>query len=455
MSTEPISTIDEKKAAEEGNTTEEADWQGFFKNFSHGLITGILVGVVFIGSAGLFLTKVVNANILPTELEAEPYKNVKRLVDIELIYMNPVKKLCCYGLGFWSDPESYNIQEANFVNKGINLDFMENFKNTWLCSLKYKADPSTVPELDTDSKMTAYLRSHDPIRKSPFWTFEYETLKPMLCMSFTFVSNIFYYMNYLPEWATMLFCALFFSVILTIVYICNFFYGVGSHISHVSELWNNFWKPEFNKGIDPNQLNWNWISTCFFFFLYLTPVFWSAIMTPAFITIYTFYKALSANYIVRTKQNESPKEQLNFISFIKNVMYYKKTFIIILVMFNLMAATNEYLGVSYLPGVIIAVLILVFGMNILDVSVPEELYKVTNVKASFPPLHQPVVKMEGETNNCVPIPIEKSNTEDTTQSILSKLTNNPINVLNQTGGKIYKGGRAKIPKVKRYNIQLV
>ena len=48
MSTEPISTIDEKKAADEGNTTEEADWQGFFKNFSHGLITGILVGVVFI-----------------------------------------------------------------------------------------------------------------------------------------------------------------------------------------------------------------------------------------------------------------------------------------------------------------------------------------------------------------------------------------------------------------------
>ena len=419
-----------------------------------GLITGIFVGVVFIGSIGLFLSKVANANILPIDINAEPYTTAKRTVDIGLIYMNPVKQLCCYGLGFWADPSSYRIQEANFVNPTAKLDYMENFKNTWLCSLGYKANPITSLEYmaiiekcagnDIKEKMQDFLLHNDMPRKSAFWEFEYETLKPMLCTSFTIVSNIFYYMNYLPEWATMLFFALFFSVILTIVYIGNFIYSVFSHVSHLSDFWNNLWEDKYNKGISRTTPGFNWISTCFFFFLYLTPVFWSAIMTPAFITLYTFYKALLANYVVRKHEKEDPPKQMNFISFVKNVMYYKKTFIIILVMFNLMAATNEYLGVTYLPGVIIAVLILIFSMNVLAVDEPLELF-TASIKVDFPPLKHPIVKIDDGTGtpvkNCVADAVVKDINTDESGNKISMLTGQKINVLLSNDTKITSGGK--------------
>ena len=447
---------EDPKEEKKDEETDKPDWKGFFKNFSNGLITGVFIGVVFIGSIGLFLSKVANANILPTDLTAEPYTNLKRTVDIDLIFMNPVKQLCCYGLGFWADPEpkTYRIQEANFVNDNAGLDFMANFKNTWLCSLGYKADPGSLPE-----NIAKYKATKEVFYLSPFWTFEQNTLKSMLCMSFTIVSNVFYYMNFLPEWATMLFFALFFSIILTVIYISNFIYGIFSHISNILELWKNLWDINYNSGIS-EHFGWSWITTFLYFMLYLIVIFWSAIITPSFITLYTFYKALSANYVVRKKgQTEKNAEKMNFISFIKNVMYYKKTFIIILVMLNLMGTTNEYLGASYLPGVIIAVLILIFGMNILAVEEPLELFKILP-NAVFPPLEHPVVRIDPNVtvNNCVAEALLTKPPTDGNAN--STATGEKINVLktstsNLTGGS---GGREKkvtIPKVKRYNIQLV
>jgi hypothetical protein len=126
MSTTESTSIDEKKAEDSGSTTDKADWKGFSTVFSSSLITGIFFGVVVIGSMGLFLAKVANANILPTECDIEPYPSSKknellieaRDVAMEIIYMNPVKILGLFGLKFWEEPtsENYFIQEANFVN---------------------------------------------------------------------------------------------------------------------------------------------------------------------------------------------------------------------------------------------------------------------------------------------------------------------------------------------------
>ena len=108
MSTTEASAIDEKKAEESGTTTDKADWKGFTTVFSSSLITGIFFGVVVIGSMGLFLAKVANANILPTDCKMQPFPSDKeketlvqaRDVAIDIIYMNPVKILPLYGLKF-------------------------------------------------------------------------------------------------------------------------------------------------------------------------------------------------------------------------------------------------------------------------------------------------------------------------------------------------------------------
>ena len=445
MSTEEPTAIDEKKAEEEGSVAKPASWPDFFKKFGNGLITGILVGVVFFGSIGLFLTKIADANILPTDIKAEPYAQGKmRAVPVDLIYMNPVKNFGYFGLGFWDEPTSFNIQEANFVNPN-GLDFLENFKNTWLCSLLGKAAPKGP--------------NQEPLFKSAFWTFEYDALKSNLCMSFTILQKIFYYMNYLPEWATMILFALFFIVIIAAINFLNFCYSIISHVSNIPDLFKHVFYPKTLNGNASDNHGFDWLFACFWFYVYLIVGFWSTVLSPFFITLYTFFKALSANYYVRMKEQQDPPQKMNLFNFIKNVLYYKKTFLIILVMFNLISAANDYLGSSYMPGVVIAIIILIFGMKILVTDVPTELYDVAK-NAVFPSLSQKDVPIvDTSINLCDPSDLKP----DVNAANANKIgvTNQPYDVLNkasssQMGGSGFKGGRAKkAPKVKMYNIQLV
>ena len=105
MSETETTSIDEKKAEDSGTTTDKGDWKGFSTAFSSVLVTGIFFGVVVIGSMGLFLAKVANANILPTDYKIQPYPSDKandnlikaREVATAIIYMNPVKILPFFG----------------------------------------------------------------------------------------------------------------------------------------------------------------------------------------------------------------------------------------------------------------------------------------------------------------------------------------------------------------------
>jgi len=465
MSTDEPTTIDEKKAEDSGSTTKKADWKGFSKTFSNSLITGIFLGVIVLGSVGLFLAKVANANILPTDcnIDIEPYpaieptldKVLPRVVPMEIIYMNPVKLLNNYGLNFWSEPAQYYVQEANFVNDNANLNFMEDFKNSWLCSLKKKAYPRADKDKASDiiavnstrssvsGDLVTDLQTHIRAREnkvegghmldmrpdmisrpspddttitpdinslpqnSPFWAYEFETMRKTTCTSFSIINSVFFYMNYLPEWATMIIFALFFSVIITFIFLINWGYGLWVHLSNFGKMIDNLYNPEkFNENnltsVTKPKGEWNswsniWfqIKNIFYVFAYFIGALYSAIIiSPTIVTFYALFKALGANYVVRDKTtnkvpDDAPKQ--NVFSFIKSTLYYKKTFLIILVMINLMGITNEYLGPSYLPGVIIAILILIFGLKILETTEPADLCLVKNPK--FPSLNQPKVNL--------------------------------------------------------------
>jgi hypothetical protein len=439
MSTEEPSAIDEKKAEEEGTTTEKTDWGGFFKNLGNGLIIQIFIGVVCIGSIGLFLAKAANANVFPTDIDMQPYKDIERKVKLDAIYMNPVKILPYFGLGFWEEPEKFWIQEANFVNPMADLNFMDKFFNTWLCSLQSKIPPNSTPS---------------------FWSYELNVLKSMMCMSFVFISSIFFYMNYLPEWLTMLVFALFFSIILIVIYIGNFFYGIYSHVIKLLDLFS-----ETLNSKEINQTLYDYPRICMYFTLYFIATIFSMMISPALITAYTLFKSLSVNYITRNKSQKpgEPVQKMNLISFIKNVLYYKKTFIIILAMLKLMSSTNTYLGSTYMPGVIIAILVVIFYMKIL---VPDDasdyLYPVVNT--NFPTVEPSIVEKGGEVKTCAE-PVNNVIDTSSINSDVSKITGQPVNVLQEitggiTGGrksfKNMEGGRSKkIPKSKLYNIKLV
>jgi hypothetical protein len=196
--------------------------------------------------------------------------------------------------------------------------------------------------------------------------------------------------------------------------------------------------------------------------LYFWAAFFSVIISPALITVYTLFKALSVNYIVRKKDNKTdePIQRMNLISFIKNGVYFKKTFIMILIMLKLMSSANSYLGSSYMPGVIIAILILIFKLNILIPDDAEDsLFSVLNT--TFPALDQqvpkegPLVDMCDPDHNTKPKPNINLNTNPN----ISIVTKQPSNVLEVTSSsnKMMGGGKRKnsMPKQKIYKIKLV
>jgi|688.fasta_scaffold45487_5 hypothetical protein len=492
MSETETTTIDEKKAEDSGATTDKADWKSFSKVFSSTLVTGIFFGVVVIGSMGLFLAKVANANILPTDCKIQPYPSDKEMENLikarevatNIIYMNPIKILPFFGLGFWENlkSDSYFIQEANFVNTKAELNFMDEFNNSWLCSLKNKAYPpkkdvevsELLPEINAEKSSGLLKPDIDKLpQNSPFWAYEFKTLKAMTCKSFSIINKIFFYMNYLPEWGCMLFFALFFSIILVAIFFINGAYGAWAHFSNFGELIKNLYDPkEFNKGLNGivnDKLEWyqTWITYPLYIFVYFIGALWSTLLiSPALVTFYALFKSLGAEYVVRDKNykgdpKDAPKQ--NIFSFIKSALYYKKTFIIILVMLNLMGTTNQYLGTSYLSGVIIAIIILIFGLKILEIGIPEELFPVIN--SNFPPLS--LAKVDLETENKVDICKEE---EEVTKTISKeeevKTTTGFIgpNIFdfNKVG---FKGGAKSVrthevptkskPKTKIYNLKLI
>jgi aspartyl-tRNA synthetase len=98
-------------------------------------------------------------------------------------------------------------------------------------------------------------------------------------------------------------------------------------------------------------------------------------------------------------------------------------------MFNLISAANDYLGSSYMPGVVIAIIILIFGMKILVTDVPTELYDVAK-NAVFPSLSQKDVPIvDTSINLCDPSDLKP----DVNAANANKIgvTNQPYDVLNK------------------------
>ena len=169
---------------------------------------------------------------------------------------------------------------------------MNDFKNSWLCSLKNKAYPPLKADItevitaaetaavtadtgETAAKSKSWMPNgwfmpknernfgkkqdaegnyvdvdlNELPQYSPFWAYEFETLKKMTVNSFSMINSVFFYMNYLPEWGTMIFFALFFGVIITIIFLANWLYGLWSHLSNFGDLVSNLYNPKrFNKG---------------------------------------------------------------------------------------------------------------------------------------------------------------------------------------------------------------
>ena len=85
--------IDDKKENTESNLP---DFKAFIKNYTSSVIVTIGIYIFIIGGIGLYTAKVAQSNILPDNIELEPYTNFARVVKDITIYMNIVKSSIFY-----------------------------------------------------------------------------------------------------------------------------------------------------------------------------------------------------------------------------------------------------------------------------------------------------------------------------------------------------------------------
>jgi hypothetical protein len=425
IKTEQRNLINEKKSDEEGTTKEKADWPGFFKSLSAGVLMSVCVGVILVGSIGLYTAKVAHANILPDNIDLQPYTNIERIVKETPIYMNPLKIRSFYGLNFLSDPEELYSQIAKFNSK----DFLNTFSDSWLCNIEEWAKPGRF--------------------LSKFWLFESNVLKPMIANTFGLMNNIFYKMNYLPEWLFMLLYSILFTIIFLVLYIYNIFTGI---FLHLTNLYQYFLQPDVNdegKWNKEQPAYFNIKNMVLFYFMWITVSFLSVLFSPFFVTIYCLLAPLSATYKLANSDKVSPNSNTvhTFMSFMKDTVTYKNTFILLLIMFQLIRATNSYLGSSYLSGVIIAILILIFGLKIFDTTKPtDDTTEILLKKLSLPNLSKQPISERGNENPEFCKKKEEQGENEGNEENVDQYFVGGMKTMTENKGKI---------RIKKYNVKLV
>ena len=131
--TEETNTIDEKKAEESGTSTTSLDFKGFISNYLSSIIFTIGISIFVIGGLGLYTTKVAQSNILPDNIEQAPYTIIDRVVENIPVDINIIRPT------FWSENKDTFSQKAVFNSQ----EYLDSFSNSFLCSLKSKADPKS------------------------------------------------------------------------------------------------------------------------------------------------------------------------------------------------------------------------------------------------------------------------------------------------------------------------
>jgi hypothetical protein len=436
MSTTTVETniINEKKAEEKSIPTNKTDWSGFFVNFTSSVLTIICLGVILVGSIGLYTAKVAHANILPDDINLMPYTNIERIVKerpIRPIYMNPIKIRSFFGLNFWSDPEEVYSQMAKFNN----VDFLNSFSNSWLCSITEWAKPGSGIF-------------------SNFWLYESSILKQMTADTFGLMNSIFYKINYLPEWLIMLIYSFLFTIVFFIIYIFNVVKGFILHITNLFQYFRSPKNGSSSEWDDPSYFDIFNIKQIFLFFVFF--FVWgfvsliSFIISPIFITIYCLLSPLSAKYTLASMDKSSTEKNKlhNFFSFLKDVVTHKNSFILLLIIYNLMTNTKKYLGIPYVYGLVIGLLILIFGLKIFESKKPtEDTTEILLKTTSLPDLSKQPDIIQG-----VPT-LDYCNKKASTNDVID------INDVNAeqyfSGGKANNTKSNSKMKIKQYNIKLI
>ena len=420
--TENTNAIDEKKTEETNNGS--PDYKAFIKNYMSSIIFTIGFSVFIIGSLGLYTTKVAQANILPDNVELAPYTVFDRVVKdipIDINIMRP---------SFLSENVETVSQKAIFNSQ----EYLDSFRNSFLCSLKKNADPN------------GGLFANAPL----YFSNVYDNI---VAVNFLMINNVFLYLSYLPESIIMLVYGLLGIFVWIGLYFMNLFISIFYHFISIPQL---FRSGEEDKWENNENISFLRISKLLLFWFVWVPIgLLSTFIVPIFFTLYGLISPLFATYTI----NKTNKPNGVF-DFIKDTFAYKKFFFFILATISLFSNGNKYLGSSALIGIVIAVAFAYFiGLYSNDIQEPG----INNFTAKIRQSVKQATVEDIDTSNpllveiCKPIPVADSIENGVYRQVKKPMVEDDIiNGGQMLNGQMLNGGKKRIEKpTKKYNIRLV
>lgn len=308
----------------------------------------IPISVFTFGVLGLYMTKIAQANILPTDPDNAPFTSKICGIDSAPIYYNFLS----------SGDESYG--QPMFFDHEF---FLETYKtDSIICWLKKRADLATKTP-----NVSNYL---------------YKIFRDV-CIFNNYIINLFYYgISGLPELAIMTICGLAWHFILIALGVLNFIVVAYYIFAHILDSFNQTGLGE--DIVETSSDGWFFktaMKALMFFMIF-------GIIMLAFYGVgavfFTIYCLLIPFFVRFKKSDQSPDKYKkysnheNIWDFFKDILYFKKIYFLFLTLCSLLSAfVTVGGGKAAAPIVFVGLIVLALGY-LKDKSIVEEIVAGSN-----------------------------------------------------------------------------
>jgi hypothetical protein len=329
--------INNKKKNSEKSNDESPNYGKFISRLCIYTIY-ILITFLLIGSIGLYICKVAQANVLPDNLNYLPFGDkVKEIPEIP-INSNIIKVFGLMGFGRILGQKPIKEESTKIVFN--SKEILKGYENGILGVINS-------------------LKSN-PERASFFGLYISDLLSSIIATNNLIINYLFGIINkYCSETIILLFFPLLLLFLIIFMIISNIFFCFFYQIKNFSDFF-------MNKNVKNNTVTWTEPFTylrpwrAFLLLLYCFFLFFPIIGFIPFFT--TFYSIFSPLGLIANIYNTDKK--ISFGTFLKDVAIYKSQFFLILFTFGLLYQSSNYLGSDGFIGCLVGILIVNFVLHL-------------------------------------------------------------------------------------------
>jgi hypothetical protein len=287
----------------------------------------ILSSILVVGSVGLYMCKIAQANLMPFNIEASPYD--KRKLNVEPI-------------------------EINFFNKGGIFDEPS--------SVKVMFDTDKVMN-EYDKGILGYINSFktSPKKAGPILLYVRDVLLNIISTDNLILSKIFNVLNtYINENILLLAFPSLFMVFLIILFVMNVILTIVFQLYYISDVFRT-------PSISGSEVTWGdvWLLFNPFGWLKFFIVFFFGGILTVFSPIFTTFYTILAPLMISGKVSNTG-EKINFLTFVLSLIKFKLELIMAIISIYMIIDAYKIIGVSSTIPFVVGAFLTILGVHFLN-----------------------------------------------------------------------------------------